>query len=195
MSSIFFHFFLFHYRRFRFSNNCYMLLVCSYHSVSTSRLRLIQGNNSWNSKETFFKELKINFPISLQNIRRNVVSWILVVVVIVMIQLMVLFDVIHVVNTKNSEASDKSFMYTALEVFCLGEFLIYYFIQHTRCKCDNRNFSYFITLAPHYTQVLLQMLSTYCTLKCRVSHLVSIKVITTFTFQKMFIQLFNFWQT
>ncbi|CAO1394187.1 unnamed protein product [Diamesa hyperborea] len=56
---------------------------------------------------------------SFKNIRRYVVSWILVVVVIVMIQLMVLFDVIHVVNTKNSEASDKSFMYTALEVFCL----------------------------------------------------------------------------
>jgi hypothetical protein len=34
---------------------------------------------------------------------------------------MVLFDVIHVVNTKSPEADDKSFLYTALEVFCLGE--------------------------------------------------------------------------
>lgn len=83
----------------------------------------------------YFNDLKINFPISLQNIRRYVVSWILVVVVIVMIQLMVLFDVIHVVNTKNSEASDKSFMYTALEVFCLGEFTDLLFIStHTRCN-------------------------------------------------------------
>lgn len=49
------------------------------------------------------------------------VSWIVVVVMIVVIQLMVLFDVIHVVNTKSPEASDKSFLYTALEVFCLGE--------------------------------------------------------------------------
>lgn len=40
---------------------------------------------------------------------------------IVVIQLMVLFDVIHVVNNKSSEASDKSFLYTALEVFCLCE--------------------------------------------------------------------------
>lgn len=45
----------------------------------------------------------------------------MVVVMIVVIQLMVLFDVIHVVNTKSPEASDKSFLYTALEVFCLGE--------------------------------------------------------------------------
>lgn len=56
-----------------------------------------------------------------QNIRRYVVSWIVVVVMIVVIQLMVLFDVIHVVNSKSSEASDKSFLSTALEVFCLGE--------------------------------------------------------------------------
>ena len=49
------------------------------------------------------------------------VSWIVVVALIVVIQLMVLFDVIHVVNTKHSEGSDKSFLYTALEVFCLGE--------------------------------------------------------------------------
>lgn len=55
------------------------------------------------------------------------VSWIVVVVVIVVIQLMVLFDVIHVVNTKSSEASDKSFLYTALEVFCLGEFSLFTF--------------------------------------------------------------------
>lgn len=48
-------------------------------------------------------------------------SWIFVVALIVVIQLMVLFDVIHVVNTKSSEASDKSFLYTALEVFCLGK--------------------------------------------------------------------------
>ncbi|CAG9804890.1 uncharacterized protein [Chironomus tepperi] len=56
---------------------------------------------------------------SFKNIRRYVVSWIFVVALIVVIQLMVLFDVIHVVNTKSSEASDKSFLYTALEVFCL----------------------------------------------------------------------------
>lgn len=63
---------------------------------------------------------KINF-FQFQNIRRYVVSWIVVVVMIVVIQLMVLFDVIHVVNNKSSEASDKSFLYTALEVFCLCE--------------------------------------------------------------------------
>lgn len=66
------------------------------------------------------RDSKINL-ISLQNIRRYVVSWIVVVVMIVVIQLMVLFDVIHVVNKKSPEASDKSFLYTALEVFCLGE--------------------------------------------------------------------------
>lgn len=65
-------------------------------------------------------ECEINCLL-LQNIRRYVVSWIVVVVMIVVIQLMVLFDVIHVVNTKSPEASDKSFLYTALEVFCLGE--------------------------------------------------------------------------
>lgn len=37
---------------------------------------------------------------------------------------MVLFDVIHVVNTKSPEADDKSFLYTALEVFCLGKIQI-----------------------------------------------------------------------
>lgn len=41
---------------------------------------------------------------------------------IVVIQLMVLFDVIHVVNTKSPDNPDKSFLYTGLEVFCLGKF-------------------------------------------------------------------------
>lgn len=70
--------------------------------------------------QTGFHDNQINC-VSLQNIRRYVVSWIFVVVLIVVVQLMVLFDVIHVVNTKSPEASDKSFLYTALEVFCLGE--------------------------------------------------------------------------
>lgn len=43
----------------------------------------------------------------------------------------VLFDVIHVVNTKSPEASDKSFLYTALEVFCLGESLWCSFLKGT----------------------------------------------------------------
>lgn len=63
------------------------------------------------------------------------VSWIVVVVMIVVLQLMVLFDVIHVVNTKSPEASDKSFMYTALEVFCLGEF-----ITELRKMCAKNSF-------------------------------------------------------
>jgi len=58
------------------------------------------------------------------------VSWIFVVALIVVIQLMVLFDVIHVVNTKSSEASDKSFLYTALEVFCLGKCINLFFLIH-----------------------------------------------------------------
>jgi hypothetical protein len=64
-----------------------------------------------------------NCQFFTQNIRRYVVSWIFVVAIIVVVQLMVLFDVIHVVNTKSNEGSDKSFLYTALEVFCLGEFV------------------------------------------------------------------------
>lgn len=139
-----------------------MLFVCSYHNVSTTRIWLIQSNNSWNSMEAnYFNDLKINFPISLQNIRRYVVSWILVVVVIVMIQLMVLFDVIHVVNTKNSEASDKSFMYTALEVFCLGESTDLLFIStHTRCNVWQWKISILYIVSSTPTSIIEEMIST-----------------------------------
>jgi hypothetical protein len=50
------------------------------------------------------------------------VSWIVVVVMIVVIQLMVLFDVIPIVNNKgNEDNSNKTYLYTGLEVFCLGK--------------------------------------------------------------------------
>jgi hypothetical protein len=79
---------------------------------------------SWKIQDRHGHKLQLPSLLShviSQNIRRYVVSWIFVVGLIVVVQLMVLFDVIHVVNTRSNESSDKSFLWTALEVFCLGK--------------------------------------------------------------------------
>jgi hypothetical protein len=93
------------------------------------------------------------------------VSWILVVALIVVIQLMVLFDVIHVVNTRSSEASDKSFLSTALEVFCLGKsshifsFMNAYWI-YFEFLWDKLNFTFCA-----YTRMIYEMMASLWKLK------------------------------
>lgn len=137
--------FLFHphvHRWLRFPNNCYLLLVCAHHNVSPACLWLVQGKHSTLDKALrdilFFNENETNglsLPRTseatwyrgslsswwLSSFRSVAKWWILILKLKFVFQLMVLFDVIHVVNTKSPEASDKSFLYTALEVFCLGE--------------------------------------------------------------------------
>ncbi|CRK98292.1 CLUMA_CG011654, isoform A [Clunio marinus] len=87
---------------------------------------------------------------SFKNIRRYVVSWIVVVVMIVLIQLMILFDVIPVVSKKSTGTSDKSYLYTGLELFLLEG--IYAFFDYDSKKnkgiCKQEDCKASITIGP-----------------------------------------------